>query len=149
MIPRLLLALTVVSMDDCHPSLYLVKLGDKKEDLIDNMASLLEGAEIANRSLTKFEMEQISKDYSDYCNCNCHVHIGDIYPQIRRLDYIDEDNGDYSSLCHCNCNPCSGGDAHNGGGGGGGCTVSGGRKAGGKLINLIDNCFRPSSGMVQ
>ena len=143
MFTQLLLASTVVSLAFCHPSLYLAKLGDTKDDLIADMEGILEEAEIANRSLTAEEIEQVSRDYSDYCNCNCHVQIGDISHRIRKrqtkgVDYLEEENGDYGlldwvmgSLCQCNCNPCSGGDADNGGGGGGGCTVSGGGKTGG------------------
>ena len=136
MLTLFLLALTVITLAFCHPSLYLAKLGDTKDDLIADMESILEEAEIANRSLTAEEIEQVSKDYSDYCNCHCNVHIGHINHRIRkrqteRVDYLEEENGDYASLCQCNCNPCSGGQADNGGGAGGGCTVSGVRKTGG------------------
>ena len=103
----------------CHPSLYLVKLADDKNDgPIDNMLSILQEAEIANKTLTDEEMEQLAQDYSDYCNCQCIVNIGTIYKNVHG-------GGEDYSICACNCNPCSGGHAHNGGGGGGGCSVSG------------------------
>ena len=102
----------------CHPSLYLVKLADdKKEGPIDNMLSILQEAEIANKTLTDEEMEQLAQDYSDYCNCQCIVNIGTIYKN-------KHGGGEDYSSCNCNCNPCSGGHAHNGGGGGGGCSVT-------------------------
>ena len=107
-----LLTMTVV----CHPSLYLAEIADdENEDIIDNMMSILQEAEIANKTLTEDEMEKLAQDYSDYCSCHCSVSIINIY----------NGGGGEGGVCNCNCSPCSGGHADNGGGGGGGCSVSG------------------------
>ena len=117
-----LLTKTVV----CHPSLYLVEIeDDKNEDPIDNMMSILQEAEIANKTLTEEEVEQLAQDYSDYCNCHCTVNIGIVYQKHQRGGGEENGAGGGGGICNCHCNPCSGGHAHNGGGGGGGCSVVG------------------------
>merc|ERR1712179_223332 len=92
------LALLTETVVVCHPSLYLTEIAenntgdpidnmmsiqqeadDKNEDIIDNMMSILQEAEIANKNLTEEEMEQLSRDYSDYCNCQCSVNLGTIF----------------------------------------------------------------------
>merc|ERR550517_877393 len=114
---HLLFTLTLMRMTFGHPSLYLVEIADKKEGLIDDMVNILQEADVANRSLTEEEIEQVSKDYSDYCNCVCNVSDSGDYGSFGGISKwlatgIAKllDNGD----CHCICSPCSGGDAHNG-----------------------------------
>ena len=104
----------------CHPSLFLVEIADdENDDIINNMMSMLQEAEIANKTLTEEEVEQLAQDYSDYCNCQCIVNIGIIYKNQHSPVGGGGGSSGGGGICNCNCNPCSGGHAHNGGGGGG------------------------------
>ena len=85
------------SVCDASPSsFYLARVSDEKNNNrtstkkgMDGIMAVIRRAERRNRSLTDREVEMISNDYEDKCQCLCKVHVGDIINEVKSKEYTD------------------------------------------------------------